>query len=1155
MFWLPFACDKGNREPMSNQAGTVAETGSGKARPDLSLPPLILQPASKAGEKARGRVRDKTRGKTRHRNGLGGRLVLVALAFVLVALAFELSGKPIRLPVFLVADVENRLNTSLREVMPGTALSVGGIEIVVGADWVPHLSLEDVALSRIDGPVLLTLPDTELTVDPEPLLSGQLRARSLKISGASVTVHRDAEGRFDFAFGAGQGPKMDSLGAVFAALDKTFASPAASGFKRIEANALSLTFEDAISGRTWALGDGHFVFENRDKELAVELGVSLIGAGGVAAEADVTAIAEKGRNAARITATVDHVAAADLAAQTPVLGFLAALDAPISGRIFATLDTSGVEALDGRLEIGAGAVRPSAQAEPLAFDHAAVSIGYSPRNGQVRLGEISVQSRSLRMQAQGQAYLVDGSGKVLTGPLDGRRPAAFLGQVTFDNVQVDPAGLFAAPVEFSQGALEMKLSFAPFRLDLGQFSLAEGDQRLVMSGHIQALPDGRLESALDLSVNQMSRDRLLALWPPKLVTGTRNWIVDNLTEATLTDIRGALRQVTGAVPKVELGYGYKGAVFKFMKQMPPVTRAEGYATIQDKVYTLVMDAGVVTAPQGGTLDMTGSMLQVPDIMAKPATGNFRVKARGSLTASLSILDQPPFEFLTKAGRKVDLGQGTVVSEAEMTMPLIGRILPGDVQYTVKAVVTDFRSDQIVPGKTVTAARLDVQATAQGMRISGPGFVGAVPVDVVYAQEFGPNAGPPVVDGTVELGPVAVKEFQIGLPAGTVKGLGLGTVHVSLPKGEVPVMTLTSDTKGLVLAIPEIGWKKSADTAAKLDFTVVLDSPPRVPALALTAPGLSAAGSVTLTATGGLDVLQLPNVKVAGWFDGPVDIRGQGGSKPVALDVLGGRFDLRKFPEDRGSGAGGADGGPLTARLHTLQVTDGIALTRFSGNFSLLGGFNGTFQGLVNGKEPVAGNVAPSKYGTAVHLTGADAGAVARATGMYSSAYGGDLDMTLIPREGGDSYDGSVKIGPLRVRYDSVIADLLNAVSVVGLLQQLNGPGIAFENAEGKFVLTPTSILLQKASAIGASMGISLSGLYHNDTDVLDMQGVVSPIYLLNGIGSILTRRGEGLFGFSYKLKGSSVDPQISVNPLSILTPGMFREIFRSPPPTLPGVSQ
>jgi hypothetical protein len=41
-----------------------------------------------------------------------------------------------------------------------------------------------------------------------------------------------------------------------------------------------------------------------------------------------------------------------------------------------------------------------------------------------------------------------------------------------------------------------------------------------------------------------------------------------------------------------------------------------------------------------------------------------------------------------------------------------------------------------------------------------------------------------------------------------------------------------------------------------------------------------------------------------------------------------------------------------------------------------------------------------------------------------------------------------------------------------------------------------------------------------------------------------------LFGFNYALRGTSDNPDVQVNPLSILTPGMFREIFRAPAPVL-----
>jgi hypothetical protein len=65
---------------------------------------------------------------------------------------------------------------------------------------------------------------------------------------------------------------------------------------------------------------------------------------------------------------------------------------------------------------------------------------------------------------------------------------------------------------------------------------------------------------------------------------------------------------------------------------------------------------------------------------------------------------------------------------------------------------------------------------------------------------------------------------------------------------------------------------------------------------------------------------------------------------------------------------------------------------------------------------------------------------------------------------------------------------------------------------------------------------------------MDFQGVVSPLYLINSIGSIFTRRGEGLIGFNFNIAGTAADPQVSVNPLSAFTPGMFRDIFRRDPP-------
>jgi len=52
------------------------------------------------------------------------------------------------------------------------------------------------------------------------------------------------------------------------------------------------------------------------------------------------------------------------------------------------------------------------------------------------------------------------------------------------------------------------------------------------------------------------------------------------------------------------------------------------------------------------------------------------------------------------------------------------------------------------------------------------------------------------------------------------------------------------------------------------------------------------------------------------------------------------------------------------------------------------------------------------------------------------------------------------------------------------------------------------------------------------------------------VGAVLTRRGEGLIGFNFTLRGRVDDMRVGVNPLSVLTPGMFREIFRRPAPVV-----
>ncbi len=1074
------------------------------------------------------------------RHGRRGLWLSLGLVALLTAVAFgvlALTGKPIRLPVWAVAEAESRVNRAIGNTLePGASVALGGAVVLVGRDWVPRLQLEDLRLLTAAGRTIAMLPEVQVAIDPQQLVSGVVRPKTLRIIGAQVTLRRLADGRFDVVLGAdAAGPPPGSLAEVLDRIEAVLALPALSTLARIEAEALTLTLDDRGADRVWQVGDGRLALDNRMDEVALALGFGLVGGGAAPARADVTFVSQKSSSAARIVATVDQVAAADLAAQTPALAWLGVLDAPISGRLSAALDDAGrLSGTDGTLAIGSGALRPTDQTRPIPFAQAGLSFALDTAAETIAFTDLTVESSTLRLSA---------SGKTRVPGLAAGRPEAFISQVRISDLRVDPEGLFEEPVRFSDGAVDLRLTLDPFKLEIGQLALREGSRRLLAKGAATAEPKG-WSLSLDIDLNEITHDRLLALWPVGLVSKTRVWLVDNVQEGLLFDVAARLRLRPEAEPRLSLGYEFAGADVRFVRTLPPIRDGYGYATLSDQTYTIVLDKGGVTPPEGGRIDVAGSVLRVADITQKPAQAELTLKTHSSITAAMSLLDEPPFGFLSKAGYPVSVAEGRAAMVARLNLPLQKKVLPQDVIYTVEGVLSDVSSDQLVKGRVLRADRLELRADNAGLTIGGPGLLGKARFDAVWTQAFGPAAkGKSRVEGVLDMSPATLDEFGIRLPENTVTGRGSGQIALDLAKGG-GTFRLTSDLNGLDLRLAAIGLAKDADAKALLEVEGRLGRPAAIDLLRLESGAVSVLGTVALRPEGGLDVARFETVKSGDWLDAAIELTGQGPGTPVAIAITGGAVDLRYLP----AGGGGGDGPPMDVALDRLTVTAGIALTDLRGRFASKGGMNGDFTAQVNGAAPVTGAVAPTTEGTAARIRSADAGAVLAAAGIFDKARGGTLDLTLRPRGGKGIYDGTATVGNIQIRDAPILAALLGAISVVGLLQQLNDSGLVFSSAEAQFRTSPEGVTISRASAVGASLGVSLGGTYRTATGGLDMQGVLSPIYILNGIGSILTRPGEGLFGFNFKLGGTAAAPDISVNPLSILTPGMFREIFRSAPP-------
>ena len=198
-------------------------------------------------------------------------------------------------------------------------------------------------------------------------------------------------------------------------------------------------------------------------------------------------------------------------------------------------------------------------------------------------------------------------------------------------------------------------------------------------------------------------------------------------------------------------------------------------------------------------------------------------------------------------------------------------------------------------------------------------------------------------------------------------------------------------------------------------------------------------------------------------------------------------------------------------------------------------------------------ISPNKSdGINLIVSGKDAGELLRRGKYYKNGYGGIFKASIFYKNRME-ISGSLQIEDFRIKNAPVLARIISSASIIGLLDNLNGNGLLFTKIEGSFDYKDGKLTLNDGVAVGPSLGLTMAGYerYGKEQNTVNVNGLVSPVYIINGvvkaipfIGKVLGgEKGEGVFGVSYKVQGNSSNPRVLVNPLSILTPGVFRKIF------------
>lgn len=1065
-------------------------------------------------------------------------LAMLPLVFAVVA-GVSLLGQEVTAPTWL----KSRVEAQAAAVLDGGALRFGEITVWLGRDLHPRVRMTDAVLRDRTGAVLARVPLIEARLSPRGLLLARaVLPQEIVLTGAEVGVRRNADGTVAVALGGamreGQAP---GLAALLDGFDRLFERPGLNALETVRIEGLVVNYADARAGRAWTLDGGRLALDLTGGVTRLTADLALLSGRAFVTTLSFAYESPRGLREARFRLDVADAAAADIASQSPALSWLGVLDAPISARIVSGLDAAGaLGEFRAELDIGAGALAPVAGALPVRFEAARARLTFDPARGHIRFDDLGFNSDWASVAATGQA--------MLQGPAGGW-PDSIVGQFRLTEARLNPGGVYPEAIALPDTLADMRLQLQPFVLDVGQVAIAPSADGAIgaagLAGRIAAAPEG-WTVALDARLDRLAVDRLAQLWPAALEPRTRDWVSAHVTGGEIRNVVLGLRAAPGQAPQVAFTHEFGGTTIIALRGPPPLTGVAGHVAFGPQGFAVTLTDGRVTPPEGGALDLAGTAFVIGPGPA-PAPARLDLRAAGPITAALSLLNQPPFGYPDRAGLPVALAEGAARIEGRFDFPLRNPLPPGAVAFEVAARLSGVESDVLIPGRSLSADMLDLRATAAGMTIAGDARVGAVPVTATFTTGFGPAAAAPAVEGRVGLSQGFLDEFRIALPPGFLRGQGEAVFRLDLPRGQAPAFRLDSDLRGLGLSLPALGWSKAPATGGTLALAGRLGPAPVIEEVTLDAAGLDARGRITLAPGGTLEVAAFDRLRLGGWLDAGVRLVGRGEGAAPRIEITGGSLDLRRADFGTG-GEGGGQGGPMTVRLDRLQVTEGIALTGFAGDFATRDGLTGDFSATVNGGAPITGSVVPMQGRTAVRLLSDRAGEVLAAAGFLQNAEGGTLDLTLLPAGGEGTFDGYLSIATIRVREAPALASILNAVSVVGLIQQMAGQGLVFDEVLAEFRITPDRIVVSRSSAVGAGLGISLDGIYTMADSNMDFQGVVSPFYIINAVGSVLTRRGEGLIGFNFTLRGPLGAAQVVVNPLSAFTPGMFREIFRRPAP-------
>jgi hypothetical protein len=221
-------------------------------------------------------------------------------------------------------------------------------------------------------------------------------------------------------------------------------------------------------------------------------------------------------------------------------------------------------------------------------------------------------------------------------------------------------------------------------------------------------------------------------------------------------------------------------------------------------------------------------------------------------------------------------------------------------------------------------------------------------------------------------------------------------------------------------------------------------------------------------------------------------------------------------------------------------------------------------GMLDSGKPIEARLRPGGA-RVVHAQTPDAGLALRTIGFYTSMVGGKGDLWVnLDAKGAAERSGQIQVSRFRILGDPIVNVLVEnsndngpaiATGKERAPRRVVREEIAFDTLRGSFASGNGQVAIESLTAAGPLIGASVRGKMDFRTRSLSLGGTYVPLSGLNralaGIplfGELLTGpKGDGIIGITFAVDGPMEKPNVVINPLSMVAPGVLREIFQMAP--------